>query len=380
MLIAFSNVNPACNDTSFGTVTILPEFILSTSFLSEPCTQNVAFTSSTYLDTTSNVIYQWNFGDPNLTSDTSGLQNPLYTFQDTGTFSVTIIAYSPTNPGCNDTGTFLVTIFPAFSLDGNFTGLPCSPDVNFFGSSSYDPLYPVNYFWDFGVQPIFTDTSNNANPNYTYPGPGTYNTTLIAYTDSPACGDTTQLTIVIYPEFKFTPSIFERRCSFDVEFKASSTLDNIVATNYSWNFGDGQSTPEQNTLHSYTGAGTYNVTLTVNTANGCSETYSQLLVKSELAEIFVPNAFTPNGDGENDVLYVRGDIDELTLSIYDRWGEKVFETNEQALGWDGTHNGKLVDPGVFVYHLTTKCISNSTLQEDVIIDEVFQKGNITVIR
>jgi gliding motility-associated-like protein len=88
--------------------------------------------------------------------------------------------------------------------------------------------------------------------------------------------------------------------------------------------------------------------------------------------IYVPNAFTPNGDGHNDVLYVESNVAyDVDFKIYDRWGELVFETNNLSNGWDGTFNGKDVDPGVFVYHLVITCYNK----------EVFRKkGNITVIR
>ena len=88
--------------------------------------------------------------------------------------------------------------------------------------------------------------------------------------------------------------------------------------------------------------------------------------------IYVPNAFTPNGDGHNDVLYAESNVAyDVDFKIYDRWGELVFETTNLSNGWDGTFNGKDVDPGVFVYHLVITCYNK----------EVFRKkGNITVIR
>ena len=89
-------------------------------------------------------------------------------------------------------------------------------------------------------------------------------------------------------------------------------------------------------------------------------------------DLFVPNAFTPNSDGENDILLVRGNnITDMTLRIYHRWGEKVFETKSQSKGWDGTYKGKDCDPAVFVYYLDVTCLGGETYQE---------KGNITLIR
>ena len=89
-------------------------------------------------------------------------------------------------------------------------------------------------------------------------------------------------------------------------------------------------------------------------------------------DIFVPNTFTPNGDGNNDVLFVRGRaIQEMEFLVFDRWGEKVFVTTDQAKGWDGTYEGRPVDPAVFVYHLTVQCIDGQRF---------FMKGNVTVVR
>ena len=88
--------------------------------------------------------------------------------------------------------------------------------------------------------------------------------------------------------------------------------------------------------------------------------------------IYVPNAFTPNNDGQNDILYVKSNVAEtVDFKIYDRWGELVFKTSNLANGWDGIFKGVMVDPGVFTYYLTIRCYNQ----------EIFnKKGNITVIR
>lgn len=88
--------------------------------------------------------------------------------------------------------------------------------------------------------------------------------------------------------------------------------------------------------------------------------------------IYVPNAFTPNGDMVNDVLYVYTlYADEIYFAVFNRWGEKVFETNNKNIGWDGTYKGREVDPGVFTYYLEVRCYNQ----------EIFKKkGNVTLIR
>jgi gliding motility-associated-like protein len=88
--------------------------------------------------------------------------------------------------------------------------------------------------------------------------------------------------------------------------------------------------------------------------------------------IYVPNAFTPNGDGENDVLYVRGELIEgMLFRVFDRWGEMVFESTDRLIGWDGTFRGKQLDPDVYDYYLKAICIDG---------DESIIKGNITLMK
>ena len=89
-------------------------------------------------------------------------------------------------------------------------------------------------------------------------------------------------------------------------------------------------------------------------------------------DIFIPDAFTPDGDGNNDILFVRGRfLTRMELKVFDRWGELVFETTDQSQGWDATYKGKPVDPAVFVYWLEATCADGQ---------EFFKKGNVTVIR
>lgn len=88
--------------------------------------------------------------------------------------------------------------------------------------------------------------------------------------------------------------------------------------------------------------------------------------------IFVPNTFTPNKDNRNDWLYVRGNnLTDLYFVVYDRWGEKIFETKDINVGWDGFFKGDPVSPAVYVYYLEAVCLGG---------EDYFEKGNITVIR
>jgi gliding motility-associated-like protein len=88
--------------------------------------------------------------------------------------------------------------------------------------------------------------------------------------------------------------------------------------------------------------------------------------------IFIPRAFTPNGDGLNEKVFVRGDyLTEMEFVIYNRWGEQVFLTKDRAEGWDGTHHGTAVCPDVYGYYVKGKCKKG---------EDFFIKGNITVLK
>lgn len=117
-------------------------------------------------------------------------------------------------------------------------------------------------------------------------------------------------------------------------------------------------------------------TLIVSDEYGCVKTDTVLLIINDvLCEepfVFVPNAFSPNGDGVNDVLYVRGELlESIEFAVYDRWGEKLFETNTATRGWDGTYKNKDCEPGVYVYYLHATCLGGI---------EYIHKGNVTLIR
>jgi gliding motility-associated-like protein len=85
----------------------------------------------------------------------------------------------------------------------------------------------------------------------------------------------------------------------------------------------------------------------------------------------VPNAFSPNGDGNNDVLYVLGTVLNMDFVVYNRWGQQVFKTSDRSQGWDGTFNGVEQNSGVFAYRLTG-VLPNG--------ERVEKKGNITLVR
>jgi len=92
----------------------------------------------------------------------------------------------------------------------------------------------------------------------------------------------------------------------------------------------------------------------------------------EPTDIFLADIFSPNGDGQNDILFMRGKgIKEFRLLVYDRWGEKMFETTDLTLGWDGNYKGKPASQGVYVYYL------DALMNTD---KKIIMKGDVTLIR
>jgi len=97
-----------------------------------------------------------------------------------------------------------------------------------------------------------------------------------------------------------------------------------------------------------------------------------VIVIDDCGEMFVPNAFSPNNDGNNDVLKVRGlCLESLTFMVFNRWGEKVFETTDKEIGWDGTFQGELMNTAVFVYKLEGRTYAGKAYN---------MKGNVTLMR
>jgi gliding motility-associated-like protein len=117
----------------------------------------------------------------------------------------------------------------------------------------------------------------------------------------------------------------------------------------------------------------YNYTLTDD--KGCTARGSirvSLITSCEEPYIFVPNAFTPNDDGRNDDFEIKGfNIDEFNIAIYNRWGEKVFESNNVRNRWNGKHRDNLVHPDVYGYFLRIRCYNGK---------DYFKKGNVSVLK
>jgi gliding motility-associated-like protein len=221
--------------------------------------------------------------------------------------------------------------------------------------------------WNFGDGQTSTATS----PVHTFSAVGTYTVTLLA-TNPNTCNkkDSLKKTIRIkklpVADFVFSPVVPVSNTPVQFTNKSKD------ADTYDWNFGDGTGTTEISPSHLFKRTGTFRVCLIARTLEGCADTVCKDVSADVHTAIDVPTGFSPNGDGKNDVLYVKGGaIETMNIKIFNRWGEKVFESSSLSHGWDGTYKGKPQEMDAFAYVLNATFIDGTT---------ALKKGNITLVR
>jgi len=182
-------------------------------------------------------------------------------------------------------------------------------------------------------------------------------------------------------ELEVTPFNFDFLVEATPENLLEGQVTNLLVTNqpsfvYNWSPATGlSSTSIYNPVAQPLQTTSYVVNVTDTETNCSGRAEVTVDVKDAICDepyIFVPNAFTPNGDGKNDVLFVRGvNLDEIYFAVYDRWGAMVFETDDLERGWDGKINGEIVSGDAYGYYLKAICFGGQ---------QYFKKGNVTVLR
>jgi len=365
--LAAANSN-ACfrtNDTAYyvivvDTTLITPAFTYTLTDSCGPYTASFTNTSTSNSSATS--TYVWYFGDG---STYTGTTPPLHNYPDTGSYVVTLVMTNSNACNSPDSVSQVIHIYSermsaSFSIpDSVCEGSPVVPSATIVNA--------LSTFWTFGNGQSSTDSL----PTIVYDTLGTFTVTLIA-DNSGACNttDTITETITVMPtpvaNFSFTPitAIPNTPTTF------TNLSDN--ATRYSWDFGDNTNSTEVNPVHQYNKTGTYKACLTAYNSTNCPSIFCREIPADVDPIVGLPSAFSPNGDGENEVLYVRGAaIQTMDLKIFNRWGQLVFETNSQAKGWDGTYNGEPQPIDAYAYVLNVTFIDGSAR---------ILKGNITLLR
>jgi gliding motility-associated-like protein len=153
-----------------------------------------------------------------------------------------------------------------------------------------------------------------------------------------------------------------------VSFKNKS----LNAVSFNWSFGDGTGSTETDPEHLFKKTGTFTVCLEAKSKDGCLDTICKKVDAEIHPAVDVPTGFSPNGDGHNDVLYVRGAaIETLYFKVFNRWGELVFETKDLKVGWDGTFKGKLQEMEAYAWVLDVIFYDETTAHKT---------GNVTLLR
>ncbi len=182
--------------------------------------------------------------------------------------------------------------------------------------------------------------------------PGTY---PIVVQDANGCLGTESAAIAegapVVAAFEARPNIVKE---FDSEIRFANNSTGAIT--YSWHFGDGTYSYEENPAYDFDNQpGTYLVCLVADNGQGCVDTTCNYIDVTPLFTIYVPNAFTPNSSSDlNDVFkpVFSGERPETYhFEIFDRWGERIFETDNPDVGWDGMYKEELVQRGVFVWRI-----------------------------
>lgn len=291
---------------------------------------------------------------PSLTLD-AGNPGATYLWNDNSTgqqlnVSATGVYWvTATNGSCQDSDTIalaiqdLQTSFFAPITEG------CEPTtLNFYDESVVVNGYLTNWYWDFGDG----GTSTVQHPIHTYANTGTYTVSLTVTTNL-GCTETYTLPnyISIHPQAVANFSIpFGAMANENILFTNTSTN----ATIWNWNVNDEDYFTTKNIIYLFEESGGQTITLVADNAFGCSDTITKTMLIESEPLIYIPNAFTPDGDQNNQYwTYSILEIDtyEFSMKLFNRWGELIWEANTPTEFWDGTYNGKLVPVGIYTWTL-----------------------------
>ncbi len=336
-----------CNflDTSMAIIDVLAAPTATFSFSQIKCSDSVVFTNTS----SNGITYQWDFGDGN--TDTNF--NTAHNYNKIGTFKVLLTAI---NGVCQDTELVSVPITidssnkASFFAD-NYSG--CIPlNIKFTNKS----IGGTNYVWDFDDGSVDT----NANTTHIFTQAGTYAVKLISL-DPSGCSasDTFTKTIKVITSITADFTYTLNTCTGMVSFADSSSQSN----KWEWYIlnPDTLFSRLQNPDQKFNSDGFYDIKLKVYSGNSCVDSNTKTLLLTGINNsLYLPTAFSPNGDGLNDKFEVLGNlncIEKFHMDIFNRWGEKVYETDSLSKLWDGkTYSGKEAPEGVYIYIFKSKDI------------------------
>ncbi len=358
-----------CAATASVTVNVTPMPVAAFSAPGAQCIDGNSFNfqaGGTYLPS---ATFAWSFG-PDANPSTSSLQNQNVVFSSTGSHTISLTI---SQNGCvSNIYTDAVSIDPmpiaSFAAD---TLLGCQNLPVCFADNSSGAA-PLTYQWNFGDG----QTSVLQNPCHTYANAGNYNVRL-QVTSVNGCKDDSvvadMIHIIANPIAAFSLS------STTIQLPAT-TVDILNqsqhALSYLWLLGDSGTTAIENPGSvTFATPGFYPITLYAYNGLGCVDSVQHPFTVYQEESLFVPNVFTPNGDGNNDFFEIfgkKGGWKQIEVMVFDRWGEKVFESNDMNFKWDGMYKGEKMMGGVYVYLLNIVYTNNHA--------DKIHKGSLTLVR
>jgi gliding motility-associated-like protein len=309
----------------------------------------------------------WSFGDGSPTI-IAGINPVTHTYTAPGTYNVILRLRDTAYCNFDDADTLQLSVDA--NVIARFT-TPASGCVPYTAAFKNNSVAGQTWEWDFGDG----GTSTSFEPTHLYGTPGVYNVVLVA-TNPNTCNvtDTARFTITVVDipvsNFSYTPPApIENTPNF------FTNLSSPDAVKFKWLFGDGDTlltTSRAGVEHQYNATGTFQACLVAFNAAGCPDTSCQDVSTIIVPLVDVPNAFTPQSGDVNSRVFVRGfGIAKMRFIIWNRWGQKVFETGNRLEGWDGRVKGQVQPMDVYAYTLDVEFFDGK---------KTTKKGDITLIR
>lgn len=297
--------------------------------------------------------FDWDFGDPTSgLSNKSSLRNPVHFYLSEGNYDIQLI--STGSGACRDTlsRAEYVKLMLLNSLDISANDSICIGNTaSFVASNNSFPVY------EFLLNGQLVQRSPLSTYNFTATIAGLQEIRVRGIDNDGAVSNSPPFTFytAVKPNVSFTyTDMGLTPQGLQIDFQSTSSN----AIRYEWDFEDPTSGSDnfsslENPTHYYQEFGSYSPRLIAYSGNLCSDSIGSpapILYEDRPNNVFIPTAFTPNGDGLNDILFVRGqNIVSLNFSVYNEWGEMIFQTLDQSEGWDGTYGGEPAQADTYVY-------------------------------
>ncbi len=304
------------------------------------------------------VTYQWG-GPANFSSTASTVTLNTNNVALSGVYSVTVTGGN----NCRAVAVTNVTVLPlpAVIINSDKRG-GCVPVCINFTCTSNTPLQ--SYSWGMGNGVPFPISSSTATSCFNSAGVFSISTLV---TDNNGCSNSGTYTVEAYPkpnaDYVYASTKPIANVSGDVSFTDLSS--EAVIANWNWDFMNNgvHTSTQQNPVFIYQDAGEYLATLIVTSNRGCKDTVIKSIVVGDDFGIWIPNTFTPDASSLNDVFQPKGfGILKYEITIYDRWGEKLYSGNDFMQGWDGTYNSQPCKQDTYVYRIVLTNVYNKSLE------------------